>query len=38
MGHPGKFRRALTPADQEAIDGYAARYIEYIEAYRAESK
>jgi carbonic anhydrase/acetyltransferase-like protein (isoleucine patch superfamily) len=38
MGHPGKFRRALTAADQEAIDGYAARYVGYMEAYRAESK
>ncbi|MBI3668953.1 MAG: gamma carbonic anhydrase family protein [Acidobacteria bacterium] len=35
MGHPGKFRRALTAADQESIDGYAARYVEYAETYRA---
>ena len=38
MGHPGKFRRALTAEDQETIDRYAARYVEYKETYRAESK
>lgn len=37
MGHPGKFRRALTAEDQTAIDNYAARYVEYKETYRAES-
>src|SRR5712692_6413434 len=31
MGHPGKFRRALTAEDQESIDQYAARYAEYAE-------
>jgi carbonic anhydrase/acetyltransferase-like protein (isoleucine patch superfamily) len=36
MGHPGKFRRALTDADQKSIDEYAARYAEYKETYRAE--
>jgi carbonic anhydrase/acetyltransferase-like protein (isoleucine patch superfamily) len=36
MGHPGKFRRALTAEDQASIDGYAARYVEYKETYRAE--
>ena len=36
MGHPGKFRRALTTEDQETIDGYAARYVEYKESYIAE--
>jgi carbonic anhydrase/acetyltransferase-like protein (isoleucine patch superfamily) len=36
MGHPGKFRRALTAEDQKAIDEYAARYVEYKETYRAE--
>jgi carbonic anhydrase/acetyltransferase-like protein (isoleucine patch superfamily) len=36
MGHPGKFRRALTDADQTSIDAYAERYVEYKEAYRAE--
>ncbi|HXZ12441.1 MAG TPA: gamma carbonic anhydrase family protein [Candidatus Sulfotelmatobacter sp.] len=36
MGHPGKFRRALAAADQESIDGYAQRYVEYKEAYKAE--
>ena len=29
MGHPGKFRRALTPEDQASIEAYAARYVEY---------
>ena len=36
MGHPGKFRRALTAADQESIDTYAQRYVEYSAAYKAE--
>ncbi|MGH9775898.1 MAG: gamma carbonic anhydrase family protein [Candidatus Acidiferrales bacterium] len=36
MGHPGKFRRALTAADFESIDQYAARYVEYKESYKAE--
>jgi carbonic anhydrase/acetyltransferase-like protein (isoleucine patch superfamily) len=34
MGHPGKFRRACTAEDQQAIDAYAARYVEYKETYR----
>jgi carbonic anhydrase/acetyltransferase-like protein (isoleucine patch superfamily) len=38
MGHPGKFRRALTAEDQRAIDEYAARYVEYLAAYKAEGK
>jgi carbonic anhydrase/acetyltransferase-like protein (isoleucine patch superfamily) len=38
MGHPGKFRRALTDADQKSIDEYAARYVEYKETYKAEEK
>ena len=38
MGQPGKFRRALTPEDQETIDRYAAHYLEHTEMYRAESK
>jgi len=38
MGHPGKFVRALTAGDQEAIDQYALRYVEYAETYRAEAK
>jgi len=38
MGHPGKFRRALTPADQETIDAYAARYVEYKEIYRTSGE
>ncbi len=36
MGHPGKFRRALTVEDQRSIDEYAARYVEYKETYKAE--
>ena len=34
MGHPGKFRRALTNEDQASIDAYATHYIEYKETYR----
>jgi carbonic anhydrase/acetyltransferase-like protein (isoleucine patch superfamily) len=37
MGHPGKFRRALTDEDQESIKAYAARYIEYSETYKADA-
>jgi len=36
MGHPGKFRRALTPEDQASIDGYAARYVDYAVTYKGE--
>jgi len=36
MGHPGRFRRALTAEDQEAIDRYAERYVGYKETYRKE--
>lgn len=36
MGHPGKLRRALSPEEQETIDGYAQRYVEYKETYRRE--
>jgi gamma-carbonic anhydrase len=36
MGHPGKFRRALVAEDQDSIDGYAQRYVEYKETYRRE--
>lgn len=38
MGHPGKFRRALTATDLESIDRYAQRYVEYKETYRADSE
>jgi carbonic anhydrase/acetyltransferase-like protein (isoleucine patch superfamily) len=38
MGHPGKFRRALTPADLEGIDRYATRYVLYSETYKAEKQ
>ena len=38
MGHPGKFRRALTAKDLESIDQYAARYVEYAETYKASGK
>ena len=37
MGHPGKFRRALTDADQDSIDAYAQRYVEYKETYKQEN-
>jgi carbonic anhydrase/acetyltransferase-like protein (isoleucine patch superfamily) len=37
MGHPGKFRRALTAEDLASIDAYAARYVEYMESYKAEA-
>jgi carbonic anhydrase/acetyltransferase-like protein (isoleucine patch superfamily) len=36
MGHPGKFRRALTPDDLASIEAYATRYVEYSETYKAE--
>jgi carbonic anhydrase/acetyltransferase-like protein (isoleucine patch superfamily) len=36
MGHPGKFRRTLAAEELEVIDGYAQRYVEYKETYRAE--
>ncbi len=36
LGHPGKFRRALTPEDQATIDRYAANYVEYKNIYLAE--
>lgn len=38
MGHPGKFRRALTAEDQESIDRYAARYVEYKEIYKSSGE
>src|ERR1700688_4393072 len=37
MGHPGKFRRVLTPEDQASIEAYATRYVEYSETYKAEA-
>jgi carbonic anhydrase/acetyltransferase-like protein (isoleucine patch superfamily) len=37
MGHPGKFRRALTPQDLEDIDAYSARYVALAETYRSEA-
>jgi gamma-carbonic anhydrase len=36
MGHPGKFRRALSPEDIAGIDAYAARYVELAATYRNE--
>jgi len=36
MGHPGKFRRALTPQDIASIEAYAARYVEYAESHKKE--
>ena len=38
MGHPGKFRRSLTPEDHASIEAYAARYVEYSESYKAEAR
>ena len=37
MGHPGKLRRALTPEELSTFDGYAQRYVEYKEIYRADA-
>lgn len=37
MGHPGKFRKALTAEDLKTIDEYAARYVEYKEIYMSEA-
>ena len=36
MGHPGKSRRVLSVEEQEQIDGYAQRYVDYKETYRKE--
>lgn len=36
MGHPGKVRRTLSAEEQAGIDAYAARYVEYKSAHRAE--
>lgn len=38
VGHPGKFRRALTAADFATIERYAARYVEYAAIYRSEAE
>jgi len=37
MGSPAKVKRALTAIDQTIIDGYAKRYVEYKNVYRAEA-
>ena len=37
LGHPGRFRRALTAEDQQTIDAYAARYVEYAAIYRRQA-
>ena len=37
MGSPGKVKRKLAAIDQETIDRYAQRYVEYKEIYRNES-
>ena len=37
MGSPGKFRRRIEPADEEAIMRYAKNYLGYKDAYLAES-
>jgi carbonic anhydrase/acetyltransferase-like protein (isoleucine patch superfamily) len=36
MGQPGKIRRSTTPADLDAIERNAARYVEYAEMHKAE--
>src|SRR5258708_38325589 len=36
MGHPGQFRRAVTPEDLDSVKGYAQRHIQYSETYQAE--
>src|SRR5438477_3117799 len=36
VGSPGKIKRSLTPIDQEMIDRYAQRYVEYKDVYRNE--
>lgn len=36
MGHPGKVKRELRAEELAGIDGYAQRYVEYKETYRAE--
>ena len=38
MGHPGKVRRATTPADLESIDQYAARYVDYKNTYLQDAQ
>ena len=38
MGHPGKVRRATTPADLDSIDQYAARYVGYKNTYLQEAQ
>lgn len=37
MGQPGKIRRQTTPADLDAIERNAERYVEYAELHRAEN-
>jgi carbonic anhydrase/acetyltransferase-like protein (isoleucine patch superfamily) len=37
IGHPGKVKRGLTPAEYAAIDGYAERYVGYKNTFRNES-
>lgn len=38
MGHPGKVKRTLTAADQQSINNYAQRYVEYKNIYIEETK
>jgi len=38
VGSPGKVKRQLTAIDQDTIDRYAQRYVEYKETYRNEPK
>jgi carbonic anhydrase/acetyltransferase-like protein (isoleucine patch superfamily) len=37
MGHPGKVRRELSPDEQQSIDDYAKRYVEYKQTYQREA-
>ena len=37
VGSPGKIKRTLTAIDQETIDRYAQRYVEYKNIYRNET-
>jgi carbonic anhydrase/acetyltransferase-like protein (isoleucine patch superfamily) len=37
MGHPATVRRALSAEERKIIERYAERYVEYKNAYRAES-
>lgn len=38
MGHPGKMRRMLNDEDQQSINDYAQRYVEYKNIYVEEAR